>query len=258
MTAQAALNSGEQGPWGKSLAFVLGAHGIAIVAVLALAAAPTHTIVPDPVMTVDLPGAAEPAGPVTPQSAQSEAEPTEQPITPQPVQQAEPPIVAPKLNIPIPANAVQVAEKPKLATPAPVAAAAPASARTAPAAAPAAAAPAAAPSSSQSAGLGDDPKARKAQADYFSQLAAYLRRNKQYPPEAKQARQQGIVTVRFTIDRGGNISGVSVRKGSGHTILDNATVALLQRVSPAPPLPASLGRDSLTISLPIEYSLSTK
>ena len=65
------------------------------------------------------------------------------------------------------------------------------------------------------------------------------------------------MTVRFTVDRNGNVSGVSIKRSSGHELLDTATLELLQRVAPLPRMPTSMQRDSVTLSLPIDYSLRT-
>lgn len=235
------LTGQERQRWGGALGLAAGGHVLAALGVLALVR-PMEPPLPDPVMLVELPSLPPPA-----QSASvQEQVPVETPDVPQPVvKQPLPPIEAPRLNIPVPADAVTVPVKPAQAAPAPAPVAAPI-AQPQPMPSPA------------SPSIGDDPKARKAEADYFAILSAYLRRNKVYPAEAKQARQQGIVTIRFTVDRRGNVSGESVKRSSGHTILDSATIQMLRRVSPLPSMPSSLKRDSVTISLPIEYSLTTK
>ena len=105
---------------------------------------------------------------------------------------------------------------------------------------------------------GDDPKAKREEVDYYSLLSAHLNRKKRYPSEAKKARQQGVVTVRFTVHADGRISGSSIRTSSGHDLLDQATLDLMERVAPLPRFPRSMTRDRVTISLPIDYSLRTK
>ncbi|GAB3739527.1 hypothetical protein GCM10028794_23290 [Silanimonas algicola] len=93
--------------------------------------------------------------------------------------------------------------------------------------------------------------------NYFAVISAHLNRRKTYPAEAKQARQQGVVVVRFRIDRDGHVLSADIRRGSGHALLDDATVELLRRVSPLPRIPRSIDRDELTLSLPIDYALTT-
>lgn len=93
--------------------------------------------------------------------------------------------------------------------------------------------------------------------NYFAVISAHLNRRKTYPPEAKQARQQGVVVVRFRIDRDGHVLSADIKRGSGHALLDDATLELVRRVSPLPRIPRSIDRDELTLSLPIDYALTT-
>jgi protein TonB len=227
--------------WGGSFTIAVSVHVLAGVAILAMAR-PFAPLPPEPVMLVELPPlpppAAAAADPVTPQMM---------PDMPQPVLQPMPPIDVPQVRVPVPSDAVIVPVQPvHPTTPAPTPAPVMTNSTPAPVTAPAA------PS------VGDDPRARKAELNYYQMLMAYLARKKAYPPEARQARQQGVVTIRFTVDRNGNVSGEGVKRSSGFAVLDSATLALLRRVSPLPAMPSSMNRDSVTVSLPIEYSLTTK
>nr|WP_237489211.1 energy transducer TonB [Tsuneonella aeria] len=109
----------------------------------------------------------------------------------------------------------------------------------------------------KSANDGDNPRAKQQEADYFAQLSAHLNKRKRYPTEAKKARQQGVVTVRFTVHADGSVTGSAIRRSSGHELLDQATLELLQRVAPLPRFPKSMTKPSITLSLPIDYSLQT-
>ncbi len=67
------------------------------------------------------------------------------------------------------------------------------------------------------------------------QLAAWLASHKRYPPDARNRGEEGEVTIRFTVDGDGSVREVAVAKGSGHTTLDAAAVAMLQGARvPAP------------------------
>lgn len=239
MSAALAARNPEQRLWLGAGAGAAAGHALLLVLALGLvrhASAPP----PEPVVLVELPPMEAPVATASP-------EPTPTPAPAQPVA-AETPVRAPRTEAPLPADIVPLPaprpEQPATATPEPAPA-------TTQAAAPAAvAAPAYAPGA-------DDPRARRQEMDYFRTLSAHLNRRKTYPAEARQARQQGVVTVRFTVDRAGNVSAVSIRQSSGHTILDDATLALMQRVAPLPPMPASMQRDHITLSLPIDYSLRT-
>lgn len=228
------------------------AHAGAIAAILLVkgnAASPVE----EPVMVVDLPppGLAEAA---TSPALVAPRPMAQSPPADQPLPDFVPPkIEVPTTSAPLPREAVSVPTPPRI--PAMTAAPRPS------VAAPAAPAPAAAVAPrEQGAGdaPGNDAKAKKKAADYYSLLMAHLQRKKHYPAEAKQARQQGIVTVRFTVDRGGAVTASAIKTTSGHALLDQATLDLMQRVSPLPPIPREMARDSLTISLPIDYALRSK
>jgi len=235
----------DRAAWTSSAALVILAH--AGLAALALAwVRPAEPPLPDPVVVVELPE----DGPAAPLAHSAATPQTAQPQVASTLPQALP-FTAPPVNAPLPSAPAVL---PQQAAPAP--ASQPASAPAAPFQ-PAVAAPRSGSGAGTASSPGSDPRAKRAEEDYFAQLSAYLNRRKSYPAEARQARQQGIVVVRFTVDRAGNVSAVSIKRGSGHDLLDRATLELLQRVAPLPRMPAAMQRDSLTISLPIDYSLRT-
>ncbi|SDW82288.1 energy transducer TonB [Thiocapsa roseopersicina] len=102
------------------------------------------------------------------------------------------------------------------------------------------------------AGKGDGGKSKDR---YYTELAAWLERHKRYPSQARKMRQEGIVRVRFVIDRSGKVISHRIETSSGHTALDHAASELLRRASPMPAIPASMGRSRLEIVVPIAYRL---
>ncbi|EXJ15675.1 energy transducer TonB [Imhoffiella purpurea] len=90
---------------------------------------------------------------------------------------------------------------------------------------------------------------------YYGTLASWLARHKRYPAQARRRQQQGTVRVTFTIDRQGRLLSHRIVSGSGHTSLDREVEAMLQRASPMPPIPAALGKNRVTITVPISFSL---
>lgn len=242
----AALSAEDRRHWSVAASVAAVAHlGVAAAALAWVR--PAEAPLPDPVVTVELP--ADP-GPPSATTAQPATQPQPQPAA-APPQTATPPMDIPPVRAPLPAQPVTL---PPPAPAQPVRAAAPVQA-----AEPAASAPEApsAPAATRSSGTPGDPRARKQEADYFALVSAHLNRRKTYPAEARQARQQGVVTVRFTVDRAGNVTGISIKRGSGHDILDRATLDLVRRVAPLPRMPGAMQRDSITLSLPIDYSLRT-
>jgi protein TonB len=231
-------------PWGIAGAVALTAHGV-LGGLVLLWSRPAELAPPEPVVLVELPPADAPA----PAAAVPEPAVTP-PLARVPPRTVEPPVDAPRVSAPLPRDPVTLPPPPPQPVDEPVETSAESAllriSEPAPEAVP-----------DRGATSAKDPQAERQVADYFARLSAHLNRRKSYPATAKKARQQGVVTVRFTVDRDGNVSGASIKKSSGHDILDQATLELLQRVAPLPRLPDSMQRDSLTLSLPIDYSLRT-
>jgi protein TonB len=96
-----------------------------------------------------------------------------------------------------------------------------------------------------------------AQAD-FGWLAESLWRRiedlKRYPSLARSRRWEGRVVVEAVIRHDGEILDCQIAESSGHGVLDQDALAVLRRASPLP-LKHPLGRDQVTILLPITYRL---
>lgn len=92
---------------------------------------------------------------------------------------------------------------------------------------------------------------------YFGQISAWIDANKDYPTEVKKKKQQGTVVVRFTIGRDGQLLASTIKQSSGHVLLDQAALETLARAAPFPPIPEFVGRETLSIAVPIDYTLIT-
>jgi protein TonB len=112
----------------------------------------------------------------------------------------------------------------------------------------------AAAASGSGSGLGS----RHARHPYFGKLKIWLNAHKTYPAALKKAKAQGTVVLTFTISRSGELLSSRIVTGSGQPGLDQAALDMLQRSSPMPPLPDELGLDTLTLTIPVEYSLITR
>jgi len=93
--------------------------------------------------------------------------------------------------------------------------------------------------------------------DYFSHLLAWLNKYKQYPIAAKKQKQQGVVQLQFTMDPTGNVLAQSIKKTSGHQLLDQSALDMLKLAQPLPQPPEKLKRARLTLVIPINFSLIT-
>ncbi len=91
-------------------------------------------------------------------------------------------------------------------------------------------------------------------AAWRAALSAWLQGHRTYPQAARRNEEQGRVVVRVTVDRTGQVLGVSLADGSGSAALDEAAQAML-RGARLPPFPAGMTRDQVTVTVPIRYAL---
>ena len=240
--------------WNTAFAIAATGH-LVLAAGIALQRSEIAPRVPDPVMVVELPSGIAPAAP-EPIASQEEVSQPEQDLQAPLPRMADRRIEIPEVDVPLSANPVVVPAPrpaPRLTRQLP---------RSAPPARNMAPPPAAVPPPAATAGTGDtgsgtgdDPRVKEARDGWYALIFADLARKKRYPREARQAGQEGTPTVRFTVDRRGRVSNVSITRSSGHDLLDDATIELIRRASPLPAMPRGMGRDNVTMSLPIEYEL---
>ena len=86
-------------------------------------------------------------------------------------------------------------------------------------------------------------------------LAGQLQRAKRYPDSAREAGQEGVVSVSFIMDRTGQVLAVRVVHSSGSQALDDEALALVRRAEPLPAPPPELPGRSVTLTVPIRFSL---
>jgi protein TonB len=91
-------------------------------------------------------------------------------------------------------------------------------------------------------------------AEYVKRNYNYLQRRIRdklvYPAPARRAGIQGITEVTFTIHEDGKVSDVTIRKSSGHAVLDDAAIQTIIAAAPFPKPPAPA-----RIAIPISFRL---
>lgn len=101
-------------------------------------------------------------------------------------------------------------------------------------------------------------KAVRAQKKYLGELMAWLAKHKEYEASLKKEGIEGIVKVRFTISKTGEIVSAEIAESSGSSKLDAAALSVLKNANPVPAIPSLMERDQLTLTLPIDFSLITE
>jgi protein TonB len=86
-------------------------------------------------------------------------------------------------------------------------------------------------------------------------LRAHLERHKRYPGVAQFRRQQGVSTIRFVIDRTGRVLTARLERASGHTSLDEESLALLDRAQPLPLPPDEIPGERIELVVPVQFFL---
>ncbi|MEO0034464.1 MAG: hypothetical protein RLZZ501_487 [Pseudomonadota bacterium] len=88
-----------------------------------------------------------------------------------------------------------------------------------------------------------------------SALQQYLQSRKRYPRAAQSRRQEGVATIRFILDRTGNLMSLGLEQSSGTEMLDEEALDLVRRALPLPPPPPEVTGERIEVVLPIEFRL---
>ena len=90
---------------------------------------------------------------------------------------------------------------------------------------------------------------------YLTGFRAAVESRKVYPALSRRTREAGLVIVAVRLARDGAIEEARIKKGSGFERLDQAALASVSTVGRYEPLPTAHGAESLTVDVPIEFSL---
>jgi protein TonB len=87
----------------------------------------------------------------------------------------------------------------------------------------------------------------------LAHIKDFIDKNLEYPAMARRRNVEGVVGVRFKLERDGGLAAVAVDHSSGSSILDNAAVSLVKKMRP--PGNLTLNR-TLTLNVNITYELT--
>ncbi len=89
-------------------------------------------------------------------------------------------------------------------------------------------------------------------------LLGHLEKYRRYPRLSERRRDEGVVYVRFSVDRKGNASNVRIGRSSGHEALDQATLETVARATPVPPPPAEISGDPVEVMVPVQFFINRR
>ncbi|MEQ1976917.1 energy transducer TonB [Xenorhabdus sp. SGI240] len=76
--------------------------------------------------------------------------------------------------------------------------------------------------------------------NYYARLRQEIERHKRYPRKAKRMKQQGIVTVNFTLLDDGTLTAAKVVNSSGNSTLDNAALDAINHANSVGSIPTGI------------------
>lgn len=255
--------SGHRGGWisgeGRALAVSVLVHAAVLIGA-GLVLGQTQAVVPPPPVIALLPPAPEPMAPVEARPSPADA-PVQQHIAESAAPRPTPAPPAVKLvesrsdrADKIKPKVVRKQPDPPAPTPTPVEDKA---SRTAPEESQAAALP--------EAGQKDDHLNQPSQGaaaartapppSYIGLIRTRLEKQKRYPIAARTARHEGVVVLRFTLRRDGEVEDWAITQSSGVEELDQEVGRMIRKAAPFPAMPDDMTAQHLTLSIPIEFSL---
>ena len=100
-----------------------------------------------------------------------------------------------------------------------------------------------------------NPNANIVPLSWVQRLLAHLNHYKQYPPAARLRRDEGVVTLSFTMDRDGRVLARHISKSSGSSVLDAEVLEMLHRAEPLPAFPPGMAGTTRSFNVPIRFTL---
>ena len=91
-------------------------------------------------------------------------------------------------------------------------------------------------------------------ASYFARIKHQIQRVWDYPEEAARRGISGELTLRFQIQRDGDLLDVRLIEGSGSELLDFAAIRAIKSAAPFYPFPVTIEKNKISILATFIYS----
>lgn len=94
-----------------------------------------------------------------------------------------------------------------------------------------------------------------ASSDYYREVTAWLEKHKRYPRRSKLRNEEGVVLLRFVVERDGMVTVSGIKESSGYKRLDKEAMGMIERAQPLPPIPAEMRQAKLDLVIPVKFNL---
>jgi len=91
--------------------------------------------------------------------------------------------------------------------------------------------------------------------NYLSRLSRHLARYYEYPRRARRLGQEGTPVIVFEFRRDGSLVAHSLRASSGHQLLDESALAMLEQAEPLPAVSDEISGKKFRYALPVRFRL---
>jgi len=96
-----------------------------------------------------------------------------------------------------------------------------------------------------------------AELEYSKQVVSLLSKQRRYPPAAKSEKLEGIAVVFFQLAPDGRVISRRIVQSSGHDILDQAALEVIDRSNPFPAVPEEIRKNwNGTYTVPVYFRLT--
>jgi len=95
-----------------------------------------------------------------------------------------------------------------------------------------------------------------AQQDYTAQIISKIYKSVRYPGSAVKRNQEGSVRASVIIDRGGNVTSITLIDESEFTVLNTAVINAIKDAAPFSALPQAVRGNQLELTIPVAFKLN--
>lgn len=91
--------------------------------------------------------------------------------------------------------------------------------------------------------------------EYIQSIKKIIRRRHLYPKIAQMRGWQGDVEISFSINKSGQLISAEIASSSNYEVLDKTALEMVKSSEPFPPIPSSLGKDTINFKQIINFTL---